>query len=186
MLKLWFLVITAICVIIWFFTPRIEMPEYQILNSSGNIEHRSYKSFIVASVIVSGERVDALKQGFKKLAAYISHNKIPMTAPVHLKQVEEKWKVSFIMPKDYSIINLTQAPGISFEELKPSEFIVIRFSGLVNSENKAKYLRELMQYVQTSNLLVVGEPIYAFYNPPWTLPFLRRNEIMLMLKRPET
>lgn len=31
------------------------------------------------------------------------------------------------------------------------------------------------------NLVVVGEPVFAFYNPPWTLPFLRRNEVIFQL-----
>ena len=33
--------------------------------------------------------------------------------------------------------------------------------------------------MQAQNLTITGKPELARYNPPWTLPFMRRNEIMI-------
>ena len=40
---------------------------------------------------------------------------------------------------------------------------------------------ELREFASERKLETVGEPMSAFYNPPWALPFVRRNEIMLEL-----
>jgi hypothetical protein len=62
-----------------------------------------------------------------------------------------------------------------------AQVIVIRFSGISSDRLIAKKTSELKKYAADQKLEVTGEPVLAFYNPPWTLPFLRRNEIMLEL-----
>lgn len=59
--------------------------------------------------------------------------------------------------------------------------IVIRFSGITEDRLIATKTAELKKHVADHKLSVTGEPVLAFYNPPWTLPFFRRNEIMLEL-----
>ena len=59
--------------------------------------------------------------------------------------------------------------------------LVIRFSGLAGDRSISTKTAELRAYAARKQLTTVGEPILSFYNPPWTLPFFRRNEIMLEL-----
>ena len=56
---------------------------------------------------------------------------------------------------------------------------VITFSGFYNSQKVAEKTVELEGWMKTKNLQAAGTPKFARYNPPWTLPFLRRNEIMI-------
>jgi pentatricopeptide repeat protein len=61
----------------------------------------------------------------------------------------------------------------------PSEkFAVITFSGLVREKKYTEMLNLLNEEMKKRNLEPKGAPILARYNPPWTLPFLRRNELM--------
>ena len=105
--------------------------------------------------------------------------KIAMTAPVQQQQSGASWTISFVMPSEYT---LSTIPKPNREEIKltliaSKEFIVIRFSGTNSDELTTKYQTELLGYIAKRKIKIVGEPKYAFYNPPWTLPFLRRNEI---------
>ena len=57
--------------------------------------------------------------------------------------------------------------------------IAIQFSGTHSKGNIAKHKKQLIQYIEENQIQTIGTPKYAFYNPPWTLPFMRRNEIMI-------
>jgi hypothetical protein len=64
-----------------------------------------------------------------------------------------------------------------------TSFIVVRFTGMNSDGNVKKHEKQLMDYIKTNDIAVTGDPKYAFYNPPWTLPPMRRNEVMMALKR---
>ncbi len=167
----------------------VEQPDYTLVTSDENIEIRDYPSIIIAEVEVLGQRKQAITEGFKILADYIFGNnkptqKMEMTAPVLQQQHMDKWKVRFVMPKKYSLETL---PKPNFKEviliqLPATRFAVIRFTGLADDENIKRHTDELKAYIISNKMKPIGEPILAFYNPPWTLPFLRRNEIMLEIK----
>ena len=181
---------------------RVEQPEYQIINSNGPIEIRSYGPMIAAEAEVRGERKAAINEGFRLIAGYIFGNNAPrskidmtapvqqqrqqtiaMTAPVTQQSEGDTWKVRFIMPKRWTMETLP-APNDARVTLKPipaKRFAVIRFSGLARDATIQEETKQLRQYAAERKLTTVGEPLLAFYNPPWTLPFLRRNEIMLEL-----
>ncbi|MDI9314245.1 MAG: heme-binding protein [Hydrotalea sp.] len=111
--------------------------------------------------------------------------KIAMTAPV-IQQLNDadKWTVQFVMPKEYTMATLP-TPNNAAVELKPvpaKKWAVIKFSGSWSDSNLAKKLDVLMQYVNENKLQTVGAPRTAFYNAPWTLPPLRRNEVMVEVK----
>jgi SOUL heme-binding protein len=56
---------------------------------------------------------------------------------------------------------------------------VIRFSGTAGEDSLRRHTKELDEFISAKNLKAISAPTYAFYNPPWTLPFLRRNEVMV-------
>jgi hypothetical protein len=181
---------------------RVEQPEYKVTSSEGSIELREYGAMIVAEAEVKGERKAAITEGFRLIAAYIfgankpsakismtapvqqqAKQTIAMTAPVTQKASDGDWTVSFIMPKGWSMDTLP-APTNKRVKLVPvpaKRMVVIRFSGTADDRSIATKTAELRKYAADHTLSVIGEPALAFYNPPWTLPFLRRNEIILGL-----
>lgn len=178
----------------------VEQPDYKVVSSQGKIEIRDYSPMILAEVEVSGERKEAIRKGFRILADYIFGNntskkkmemsapvtselseKIAMTAPVLQESHRDKWKVRFVMPKKYTLDMLPKpnSNDVSLIAVPSKRFVVIRFSGFANSKNIARHTEELEAYILAEKLHRVGGTLLAFYNPPWTIPFLRRNEIMV-------
>jgi hypothetical protein len=178
----------------------VEQPKYQVVESSGNIEIRDYAPQIVAEAEVAGDRRDAIGKGFRIIADYIFGNntaaqKVPMTDPV-TQQGSEKiamtapvtqqgdgntWKVRFIMPSSYTMeaLHKPDNPAVELKEIGAKRYAVIRFSGMAGEDSLKRYTEELNAFISAKNLTPLSAPTYAFYNPPWTLPFLRRNEVMV-------
>ena len=181
-----------------------EQPGYQVLSSFGHMEIRQYAPMMIAEVAVRGERKKAMKDGFRLLADYIFGNntmqsaiamtvpvqqqvnqKIAMTAPVQQQSSGNLWKVSFFIPAEYRLETVPKPndPSIKLRSLPAKRVIVIQFSGYHSDSTIAKYEKQLVRYMKENQMQALGAPKYAFYNPPWTLPFLRRNEIMLEIDR---
>ena len=203
---LWVLVGTAIlAAILWGpIVSNVEQARYDIVESHGEIEIRDYAPMIVAEVSVPGDRETAISDGFRIIADYIFGNnissqkvamtapviqqpseKIAMTAPVTQQGGEELWSVRFVMPSDYTMQTLPKPnnPDVILKAIVGKRFAVIRFSGLARAHRLAAHTKELEAFILENNLQTVSEPTYAFFNPPWTLPFLRRNEVMIEINR---
>ena len=185
----------------------VEQPKYQVVENSGNIEIRDYASMIVAEAEVLGERREAISKGFRIIADYIFGNniaalKVPMTAPVTQEGSEtiamtapvtqqgndndNTWRVRFIMPSAYTVETLPKPnnPAVALKEIGAKRFAVIRFSGMTGEDSLRRRTKELNEFISAKNLKPLSAPTYAFYNPPWTLPFLRRNEVMVEIAGP--
>jgi len=181
----------------------VENPSYEVIQSDKKIEIRKYQPMIVAQVELEGNRKEAIQLGFRILADYIfgsnttekdiamtapveqeSSQKIPMTAPVEQELSGNSWKIRFVMPKKYTLETLPKPknPQIRILEIPEQTYVVIRFSGTASDRNIKVHETELMDYVKRENIPTVGSTKYAFYNPPWTLPFLKRNEVMIQEK----
>lgn len=180
---------------------RVEQPEYKVDRQDGAIEIRWYPPMIAAETIVQGERKPAINEGFRRIAGYIfgdnkprekiamtapveqQRQKIAMTAPVTEQGQNGEWTVRFIMPKSWSMEKLPVPLNdrVTLKPIPAHRTLVIRFSGFASDGTIKAKTEELKEYAEEHGLTTVGEPVLAFYNPPWTLPFLRRNEIMLEL-----
>ena len=182
-----------------------EEPKFSLLEKDQSFELRLYEPKIIAEVEVDGDMSGASRKGFRQIADFIFGNntaqsgksekismtapvaikpateKIAMTAPVGVQQSEKGWKVSFVMPSQYTLETLPKPnnPQISIKQLPAKKFALIRFSGLVDEEKMQAKSAELNQWITMKKLNPVGIPELARYNPPWTLPFLRRNELMI-------
>ncbi len=182
---------------------QVERPTYEVTQKYDNIEIREYPPQLVAAVIVKGERKEALNQGFRKLADFIFGNnsvnqevamtapvmqqesaKIAMTAPVTQQASGSAWVVQFIMPSEYTLVTLPKPNNseIKIIEIPARRFIAIEFSGLNRKGNLDRHQALLDSYIKEEQIQTAGPLMSAFYNPPWTLPFLRRNELMYELK----
>jgi hypothetical protein len=182
----------------------VEQAKYDVIETHGAIELRDYAPMIVAEVSVPGDREKAIGDGFRLIADYIFGNnissqkvsmtapviqqpseKIAMTAPVTQQGGEGLWYVQFVMPSGYTIQTLPKPnnPDVILKEIAGKRFAVIRFSGLARANSLAAHTKELEAFILENNLQTVSEPTYAFFNPPWTLPFLRRNEVMIEINK---
>jgi effector-binding domain-containing protein len=194
-----------------------ETPKYQTHMTDGSIEIRQYEPMIVAEVTMTGDRKQAINQGFKVLADYIFGNnitksnikmtapvsqqsskkiamtapviqqqnsKIAMTAPVTQQGNKDSWTIRFMMPSQYTIDSLPkpQDKRITIKTIPAMKVAAIRFSGMSTQKNIQSHKKELRTYLSKHVIESISEPSYAFYNPPWTLPFLRRNEVMIQIK----
>ena len=185
-----------------------EEPDYQVLSSKNSnplIEQRSYRSKLIAEVQVSGSREESISKGFRLLADFIFGNnttegsiemtapvaqqavskKIEMTAPVAQQAVGENvWHVRFYMPEEYTMENLPKpnSNNVTIRELDGYDAIAIRFSGRHSESNLQENLKKLETYAAAQGLKIQGEPTYAFFDPPWTPWFMRRNEIIYRVK----
>jgi hypothetical protein len=178
----------------------VETPDYMVSSKSGNLEIREYGPTIVAEATVEGERDQAIRRGFRIIADYIfgnnlSSTKVAMTAPV-IQQSSEKvamtapviqqakgtsWNVRFVMPSKYTIETLPKPvnPQVALIEVPATRFAVIRFSGFAGQVSLDKQEALLRAFMAERSLVAASLPQYAYYNAPWTLPFMRRNEIMI-------
>ena len=180
----------------------VEQPIYEVESSQESCEIRRYAPMILAEVTLEGSRQESISAGFRLLADYIFGNnlvderiamtapvqqersqQIAMTAPVQQQEVDGAWKVHFVMPSQYSLETLPKPRDkrVSLIQIPTKRYIVITFSGTSSDANINEHEQRLKAFIQANKLLTVGSPKYAFYNPPWTLPFLRRNEILIEL-----
>jgi pentatricopeptide repeat protein len=187
-----------------FNTMAIEEPEFISIEKKDAFEVREYQPKLIAQVLVTGTFDTASSKGFRLLADFIFGNnktnegskkidmtapvitrdaseKIEMTAPVISEETERGWYVSFNMPKQFTkeTLPIPNNPEVKIIEVPAEKFAVITFSGLVREKKYAEMLSLLNEEMKKRNLEPKGPVILARYNPPWTLPFLRRNELML-------
>jgi len=166
-------------------TRNVEIAHYEVLQADGAIELRAYPPLIVAEVIRTGSRDQAVRAGFGPLARYIfaqerGGEKIAMTAPVTQTSEGSSWVVRFIMPSGYTLDRLPKPSGadVKLIELPPARRATIRFSGWWSNELFAEKNAELLAWMAKRGLQPLGEPTFAYYNDPFTPGFLRRNEIL--------
>lgn len=180
---------------------RVEEPAYSVRLSEGSFELREYAATIVAETTVQGGAWDARFEGFGPLADYIfakdrQGKKIAMTAPVTQAPREPiamtapvtetrdgagGWTIAFTMPSHYSMKTLPAPsdPNVKLVEKPSRTMAVLGFTGLATNTDMDAASHRLEQRIASEGLTVLGKPVFAFYDPPWTLPFLRRNEVMI-------
>ena len=191
-----------------FFNPAMatEEPEFKLILEEGEFQISEYEPKIIAQVEIDGDFEEVSSKGFKLLADYIFGNniwegdsqKISMTAPVEMSPLAEnllmtssimdddinnKWSINFVMPKEYTLDTLPMPNNSEVKIIKvPSEnYAVIVFSGLVRESSYAEKSELLSNYIKANNCMAQGTIKIARYNPPWTLPFFRRNELMVKI-----
>lgn len=174
--------------------PKYETPVYTVKNSTASFEVRQYKPLVIAEITTVGERKEAINEGFMILAGYIfgkndKELKLPMTTPVGQYGLSEdkdndQWVTEFIMPKGYTKETLPKPTNtnIRFIDLPASTWAVFQFSGNPTTAELKKRSDDLKAALKATGMptVMAGIPVcYAFYNPPFTPWFLRRNEVMI-------
>lgn len=170
-------------------TAGVEEPAYTSLQNDGAVEIRVYEPTILAETKVSGEAVDSRMDGFSPLADYIfakgrGGEKIAMTAPVTQEKGADGWTIGFTMPSKFTMDTLPRPVDeeVQLVEQPGRKMVVIKYSGLAGEKRMAEKEAELQAEVLRMGMEPIGETVHAFYDPPWTLPFLRRNEVMVEVR----
>lgn len=184
-----------------------EQPPYQVVSHVGPVEIRHYDARIAAETVVPGGEEDSRSAGFRRLAGYIfganhARTEIAMTAPIAQQagQPEKiamtapvaqgadasgQWRIRFFMPAKYTLQTLP-APNdaaVKLVRVPPETTAVYRFSGSTGASAIAQARATLLRRLDGSAWKVIGEPVAWFYDPPWTLPPLRRNEVAVAVDR---
>ena len=181
-----------------------EQPPYEVVGRVGDAEIRRYAPQIAAEAVVEGPVETARNEGFRRVAGYIfgdntakasvamtapvvqgrepsgGSQSIAMTSPVVQQPAgAESWSIQFIMPSKYTMATLPQPndPRVRLVEIPARTFAVVRFSGLGREDAVARHEKALDAALAGSSWRAVGEPVTWYYDPPWTVPFLRRNEV---------
>ena len=167
----------------------IEEPDFKILVDEGELEIRSYDEYLVAETAVEGSFDTASRKGFRRVAGYIfgenknsigQSEKIQMTAPVTVKPDNEGWVLHFVMPSNYDISELPvpNNNSILLKKIEAHLAAVITFSGFTTDAKIQDKTEELKIWLKKKDFKIAGPQQIARYNDPFTLPWLRRNEII--------
>jgi hypothetical protein len=161
-----------------------EEAPHKVLIKNGNIELRSYSELqlVETSMNPQGEG------GFMRLFTYIDRGnsksqKIAMTTPVYIQKKNNAKTIAFVLPATMNKDEVPAPTGIDVKtETRPSgTYAVYRYSGkrVDGGSNDAK--KSLKEWIVKNGYRSLSEPINAYYDTPWTPPFLRRNELMIQV-----
>ena len=180
----------------------VSEPVFKLVSQDGDVEIRDYGPVSVAQMSFAGNREGAVRAGFELLSGYISGDneatqKIAMTAPIAQFRSSivtsslpgegqattddtAEWTVRFMMPNGFTLNTLPKPNDrrIMVVEVPARRVAALRFSGLWTDSNFATHRDQLAAWLKAKGLKPVGEPTYAYYDPPWQPFFWRRNEIL--------
>jgi hypothetical protein len=183
-----------------------EEPRYTVLQVQGPLEIRTYGARLAAETEVTGTEESSRSDGFRRLARYIfgansSKGGIAMTAPVaqaggsHTiamtvplgqdRSAPDVWRIRFFMPAQYTEATLPRPddPLVKIVIVPAETYGVYRYSGSTDPTATEAADHALLQRLEGSGWVPAGPPVAWFYDPPWTLPFLRRNEAAVKVAR---
>ncbi len=178
-----------------------EEPPFDVVDRAGAVEIRRYAPRIAAETDIEADAEAARNAGFRRLAGYIfggnrGAEKIAMTAPVAQAPAEGariamtapvaqqpagpgRWTIRFFMPAQWTLATLPvpDNPAVRLVEVPGETMAVLRFTGSRGADAVAAREAELMRALDGSTWTPRSAPVAWFYDPPWTLPWLRRNEV---------
>jgi hypothetical protein len=180
-------------------------PQRTLVYQDGPFQIRDYGPAVVAETEVRGERAAAINEGFRRLALFIFGGNEPgrefamttpvtqrsrgeqfaMTAPVAQVASGDGWVVAFYMPSGSRVGDMPRPldANVVLREQPRRRVAVLRFSGLGTEANLGRRTEELRERLAARGEVAISAETYAFYDPPWTPPWMRRNEIILEIAR---
>lgn len=184
-----------------------EEPPYTRVRKVDGVEIRRYGPRIAAQTAVATDEEAARNEGFRRLARYIfgsnsAKDKIAMTAPVSAQQSEkiamtapvatqrgsaDDWVIRFFMPAEYTMDTLPAPKDdrVHLVEVPGETVAVLRYNGSYGPYAVAAKTKQLLETLHRNNIEPTGDPLSWFYDPPWTVPFRRRNEVVVTVADPD-
>ena len=160
-----------------------ESAPYRVVSRDGKFELRDYPALAVVETAMGADSGSS----FQRLFRYISggnaaEQKIPMTTPVFMGGGESRRSMSFVLPENLESAPAPEDPAVRLAGIPGGRFAVFGFSGSRSPEAEAAALQKLRSWMTTRRLASSGEPLFGYFDPPWTPSFLRRNEVMLRVE----
>jgi len=155
-----------------------ETAPYTVIRTDGDFEIREYPELKIATTAR-----DADNSSFMRLFRYIDggnveKEKIAMTTPVFMVD----GKMAFVVPEKHKTATPAPAsPQVVVDTLKAQRVAVLRFSGSRTKDSEPQAMEKLRAWMKQNKLTEAGAPFSAYYNPPWTPGFMRRNEVLMPL-----
>lgn len=156
-----------------------ETAPYKVVRADGAFEIREYPEIRIATT-----RSDASGSGFMRLFRYIDggnveKEKIAMTTPVFMVD----GKMAFVVPEKHKANAPAPASDqVSVDTMKAQRVAAYRYSGSRSAKSEPQALEKLKAWMQQNRLQASGQPFSAYYDPPWTPGFLRRNEVLVPIQ----
>lgn len=181
-----------------------EEPNYKVVLQEDKFEVREYSDVLVAQSTSPGDYKQSSGNNFERLAGYIfgknqskekmdmttpvlqeqQSEKMDMTVPVYQQQSDSSWTMTFVLPSKYTLETVPQPldENVNVTVLEQVKVATLQFSGSMNEKNILTHTQLLQAWVNKNGLQAVAKPYSAAYDPPWTLPILRRNEIHIPIQ----
>lgn len=179
-----------------------EEPPHTSRRLTDAVEIRRYRPRIAAQTVVDADEEEARQEGFRRLARYIfggnggkkrvamtapvsqspaGSQKIAMTAPVSSTPGSDGWVVRFFMPAEWTMDTLPEPDDdrVTLTEVPAETVAVLRFSGGRGRGDVQPQIAALTEALRAEGIEMLGEPMTWFYDPPWTLAPVRRNEVVV-------
>jgi hypothetical protein len=166
----------------------------------GDMDAASNKGFRLIADFIFGNNLAAGSEQAAKIAMTApvtvepQSSKIAMTAPVTVEPQSndtsvagaKQWRIHFVMPSQYNLATIPKPKNsaVTLHELPSKYFVVHRYSGFNTVARVQEKTDETLAWAKQQSLKVMGTPQLSRYDPPWTLPMFRRNEIMLEVAAP--
>lgn len=189
----------------YLFVRNIEKPTYSVIETKDGYEIREYQPYIVAETTVSGDRQEALNAGFQIIADYIFGNnvskaRIAMTSPVLESQISEKIAmtvpvldteteseeriIAFVLPSEYTLESLPTPnnSAVEIREVAAQKVAVLKFAWYPTQNRVANKKVLLKSFLERDGVEIIGDTQVAQYNPPFSMPLILRNEIIIPIE----
>jgi hypothetical protein len=189
---------------------RMQHAPYTVKETKGSIETRIYPAMIAVEIDIRGSMNEGMWDGYDILEAYLNgknassrplavttpggpmtqtqpNEKVAMILPVmQTGNADATWKVRLFMPQDYTMETLPKPanPLIRLVPLPERRMVAVKFSGGADEKAVKEHSEEIQAYLKEQNIPPRSNPVLALYNPVWTVPFLRRNEVMIEIDAP--
>jgi hypothetical protein len=174
-----------------------EEPAFESLGTEAGLEIRRYGPRMAAETRVEADEMGARSEGFSRLAGYIfggnaggariamtapvsqqaQGTRIAMTAPVAQAAVDEGHAIRFFLPAALRDAPVPNDLRVRIVEVPGETVAVFRFTGGTDPASIAAARAHLLAALPRTSWVAGGEPVTWFYDPPWTIPALRRNEV---------
>jgi hypothetical protein len=166
----------------------------------GDMDAASSKGFRLIADFIFGNNLSSDTDKKAKIAMTSpvtvepQSSKIAMTAPVTVEpqaaesnmKTAKTWRINFVMPRQYTLANIPKPKNnaVSLREVPRKYFIVHKYSGFNTVSRVQTKTDETVEWAIKRSYKMIGTPQLSRYDPPWTLPMFRRNEIMLEIAAP--
>ena len=183
----------------------LEQAPFTVIEKEGPLELRRYPAYIVAETYVDGSFDEVGNEGFRRLAGYIggknrkkasiamtapvsqtdASEKIAMTAPVSQSKTGNRWRITFMMPSEYTLQSLPEPEDERINlATEPARLVAaIRYSGTWSQQRYSEHETTLIDWIEQKGWRSSGSPVWSRYDPPFMPWFLRRNEVMISVEQ---